>query len=66
MEQIITIPKDLIKEKELVLIPRRKYEKLLENQKITEEDILRWTKEAKTLKKIGKLPKLKSWTIFKK
>ncbi|MBU1988804.1 MAG: hypothetical protein KKD94_04985 [Nanoarchaeota archaeon] len=66
MEQIITIPKDLIKERELVLIPRRKYEKLLENQKITEEDILRWTKEAKTLKKIGKLPKLKSWTIFKK
>jgi len=66
MEQIISIPKDLIKEKELILIPRRKYEELLENQKITKEDVLRWAKEAKTLKKIGKLPKLKSWSAFKK
>jgi len=64
MEKVITIPKDLIKERELVLIPRKKYEKLLENQKITEEDVLRWTKEAKTLKRIGKLPKLKSWASF--
>jgi len=66
MEKVITIPKDLIKEGELILIPRKKYEKLLENQKITEEDVLRWTREAKILKKIGKLPKLKSWTSFKK
>ena len=60
MEKIITIPKNLVKEGELILIPRKKYEKLLEGQKITEEDILRWTKEAKILKKAGKLPKLKS------
>jgi len=66
MEKIITIPKDLIKEGELILIPRRKYEKLLENQKITAEDILRWAKEAETLKKIGKLPRLKSWVNFEK
>jgi len=66
MEKIITIPKNLVKEGELILIPRKKYEKLLEGQKITEEDILRWTKEAKILKKAGKLPKLKSWASFQK
>lgn len=65
MEKVITIPKDLIKEGELILIPRKKYEELLESQKVTEEDVLRWTKEAKVLKKIGKLPKLKSWVSLK-
>lgn len=60
MEKVITIPKNLIKEGELILMPKKKYEELLESQKITEDDILRWTREAKVLKKIGKLPKLKS------
>ncbi|MBU4298508.1 hypothetical protein KJ636_00485 [Patescibacteria group bacterium] len=66
MEKIITIPRELIKAKELVLIPREKYEELLESQKVTEEDVLRWTKEAKILKKMGKLPKLRSWADFEK
>ena len=66
MEKIITIPKELAKEGELILIPRKKYEELLESQKVTEEDVLRWTKEAKILKRRGKLPKLKSWNDFEK
>jgi len=33
---------------------------------VTEEDVLRWTKEAKILKIKGRLPKLKSWTVFEK
>jgi len=66
MEKVIIIPKNLAKEGELVLIPRKKYEKLLEGQKVTEEDILQWAKEAKILKKAGKLPKLKSWADFEK
>ncbi len=66
MEKIITIPKELAKEGELILIPRKKYERLLETQKVTENDVLRWTKEAKILKKVGKLPKLKSWADFKR
>lgn len=33
----LTIPKNLIKEKELVLIPRREYEKLLAKQTIRQE-----------------------------
>ena len=64
MGEVVTIPKNLIKEGELILIPRKRYEELLERQKVTEKDILRWTKEAKFLKKIGKLPKLKSWDDF--
>jgi hypothetical protein len=66
MEQVITIPKELLKERELILIPRKKYEELLRAQKVTEEDVLRWTKEAKILKKTGRLPKLKSWNNFAK
>ena len=66
MNRVITIPKELVKEGDLIVIPRKKYEKLLEGQKITEEDVLRWAGEAKKLKKIGRLPKLKSWTVLKK
>jgi len=66
MNRVITIPKELVKEGELIVIPRKKYEQLLEGQKITEEDDLRWAGEAKRLKKIGRLPKLKSWTVLKK
>ena len=66
MEQVITIPKELLKERELILIPRKKYEELLKGQKVTEEDVLRWTKEAKILKKTGRLPKLKFWNNFAK
>jgi len=66
MDRVITIPKELVKEGELIVIPRKKYEKLLEGQKITEEDVLRWASEAKRLKKIGRLPKLKSWAVLKR
>lgn len=65
MEQTITISKDLIKERELILIPRKRYEELLKCQKVTEEDVIRWAKEARFLKKIGKLPRLESWTDLK-
>jgi len=66
MEKVITIPKELLKEGELIIIPRKKYEQLLEGQKITEEDVLRWTREARRLKRIGKLAKLKSWKALKR
>ena len=66
MNRVITIPKELVKEGDLIVIPRKKYEKLLEGQKITEDDVLRWAGEAKKLKKIGRLPKLKSWAVLKR
>ena len=55
----ITIPKNLIKNDDLVIIPRKKYEELLTKQKVTEEDVLCWAKEAKILRKMSKLPKLR-------
>jgi hypothetical protein len=61
----ITIPKKLIRNDDLVILPRKEYEEYLElkekrMEEITEEDILRWSKDAKKLKKAGKLPVLRS------
>jgi len=61
MEKIVTIPRELSREKELIIIPRRTYESLLKNQKVTEQDVLHWTREANNLKSRGVLPKLKLW-----
>jgi len=59
---IITLPKKLTKERNLVIIPKREYEKLLKAFRIlkNQEIILNLAKEAKRLKKKGKLPVLKS------
>lgn len=61
----ITIPKNLTKGEELVILPRKEYEEFLElkekrKEQIIEEDVLRWSKEAKQLKKAGKLSILRS------
>ncbi|PIS39351.1 MAG: hypothetical protein COT33_02415 [Candidatus Nealsonbacteria bacterium CG08_land_8_20_14_0_20_38_20] len=61
----ITIPKRITKGEELIVIPRKEYEGYLElkekiKEQITEEDVLRWSREAKRLKKTGKLPLLRS------
>ncbi|MBU4481059.1 hypothetical protein KKH59_01960 [Patescibacteria group bacterium] len=61
----ITIPKEITKGEELIIIPRREYEKYLElkekrKEQIAEEDVLRWSEEAKMLKKAGKLQVLRS------
>lgn len=58
MDKVITIPQKLAKKGELVIIPKKEYEKLLKKQKITTEDVLRWTREAKSLLRNGRLPKL--------
>ena len=58
MGKIISIPKELSKEGELVVIPKKEYESLLKGQKVTADDVLRWTAEAKFLFKKGKLSKL--------
>jgi len=61
----ITIPKKLTKGEELVIIPRKEYEKFVAfvaGKKIVREvDVLRWSKEAKKLRKAGKLPILRSF-----
>jgi hypothetical protein len=58
MDKIISIPKELSKQGELVVIPKKEYDNLLKKQKVTSDDVLRWTAEAKFLFKKGKLPKL--------
>lgn len=70
----ITIPQKITKNRDLIAIPREEYEmlldafKLLKEKKhitITEEDILRWSKEARRLKKKGRLPLLHSLRDFR-
>lgn len=66
----ITIPKKITKGEELIIIPRKEYEKYLElkgkkGEQITEEDVLRWSREAKKLKKTGKLSVLHSLKGFR-
>lgn len=58
MSKIISIPKELSREGELVVIPKKEYDNLLKKQKVTPDDVLRWTAEAKILLKKGKLPEL--------
>ncbi len=58
---ILTIPKSITGREELVILPRKELDKLLqERDSVNEENILRWSVEAKKLKKIGKLPVLRS------
>lgn len=56
----VTIPRSITGDEELVVIPRRQFDRLLEEKELTEADILRWSKEAKVLKKKNELPLLKS------
>jgi len=58
MGKIISIPKELSKEGDLVVITKKEYDNLLKSHKVTADDVLRWTTEAKILLKKGKLPKL--------
>ena len=56
----ITIPKNITGQEELVVMPRKEYEKLVKGGNVSEDYALRWLEEAKSLKKRGKLPVLKS------
>ena len=71
----ITIPKKISINENLVAIPRKEYELLRsvfeilkerkEKKEITENDILRWSREAKKLKKTGRLLVLRSLKDFR-
>ncbi|OGG47243.1 hypothetical protein A2671_01350 [Candidatus Kaiserbacteria bacterium RIFCSPHIGHO2_01_FULL_49_13] len=58
----ITLPKNLTKSGELVLIPKKELNELIlrASDVVEEKDILRWSREAKILKSKGKLPVLRS------
>ena len=68
----ITIPKKISGKDNLIAIPRKEYELLLdalealrEKKQPTEKDILYWSKEARRLKKEGKLSVLRSLKDFR-
>ena len=58
----ITIPKKLSRIGDLVLIPKKDLEALIERAKdiVGEKDILRWSREARALKRAGSLPILRN------
>lgn len=60
LSSYITIPRELTGNEELVVLPRRDLEKILKEKSLTEDDILRWSREARKLKKQGKLVVLES------
>ena len=55
---LATIPESIAKMGELVVLPRKEFERLIGKGK--EQEILRLSREAKNLKKKGKLPVLGS------
>ena len=65
LSTFITIPKEITGNEELVVLLRRDLEKILKEKSLTEDDILRWSKEAKKLKKQNKLPILESLKSFR-
>jgi len=58
----ILIPKNLAGKDDLVVIPKKQLDELIEraDRVVTENDILRWAREARRLGKAGKLPPLSS------
>ena len=74
---VVTIPKRLTGRDELVVLSRKEYERLIDTntkekveggkkkETVTEEDVLRWSQEARRLNKQGKLPLLRSLKEFR-
>jgi hypothetical protein len=56
----ITIPKKLATNDDLIVIPKKELDALIERavNAVREDDILRWAREARRLRRAGKLPPL--------
>ena len=56
----ITIPKKLAGKDDLVVLPKKEFDALVARAeaKVTEDDVLRWSREAKKLRRADKLPRL--------
>jgi len=56
----IIISKKLAGKDDLVVLPKKEFDALVERAEgaVTEDDVLRWAREAKKLYRAGKLPKL--------
>lgn len=58
----VTIPKRISQEGDLVVIPKKEFDALIERagEPVTERNVLRWAREARRLGKAGKLSPLSS------
>ena len=56
----ITIPKKIAGMGDLVVLPKKEFDALVVRAEaiVTEADVLRWSREAKKLRRARKLPKL--------
>lgn len=67
IQTLVTIPNSIAKMGELVVLPRKEFEKLLEGriEELEEQELLRLSREAKNLKKEGRLSVLRSLRDFR-
>jgi len=58
----IKLSKAMLREGEVVVIPKKEFISLVARAEAggSEKDVLRWSREARTLKRAGKLPVLRS------
>jgi hypothetical protein len=64
---LVTIPNSIAKMGELVVLPRKEFERLLEGriEELEEQELLHLSREAKNLKKEGRLSVLRSLRDFR-
>lgn len=58
----IKLSKEMLREGEVVVLPKKLFISLVARAEgaVSEKDILRWSREARSLKRAGKLPVLRS------
>ena len=58
----IKLSKEMLREGEVVVIPKKQFISLVEKAEgaVREKDVLRWSRDARALKRAGKLPLLKT------
>jgi hypothetical protein len=58
----IKLSKEMLREGEVVVIPKKQFISLVEKAEsaVSEKDILRWSREARALKRVHKLPVLRT------
>jgi hypothetical protein len=62
----IKLSKEMLREGEVVIVPKREFISLIARAEgaVSEKDILRWSREARVLKRAGKLPMLRALDLL--
>ena len=58
----LKLSKEMLREGEVVVLPKKEFLSLVARADgaVSEKDVLRWSREARALKRVGKLPALRS------